>query len=208
MAKQTKPKCRVCRRLGVKLYLKGEKCYSSKCALEKKFSPPGMQGMRRRGKASDYAIHLWEKQKLRKIYGLMERQFKLYFEKANAQRKIPTGDKLLEMLERRLDNVLFRGSLAVSRSSARQIINHGHVLVNNKTVNIPSYEVKPGDVITIKSRAKTIPQVLQAVENRQLVPNWLSTDFENFKINVISNPTREQIDTPIKEELIVEFYSK
>lgn len=208
MAKQTKPKCRVCRRLGVKLYLKGEKCYSSKCALEKKFSPPGMQGLRRRGKASDFAIHLWEKQKLRKIYGLMERQFKLYFEKANAQRKIPTGTKLLEMLERRLDNVLFRGGLAVSRSSARQIVNHGHVLVNNKTVNIPSYEVKPGDVITLKKKARNIPQVLEAIENKPLIPNWLSTDYENFTINVLSIPTRDQIDTPVKEELIVEFYSK
>lgn len=208
MAKQTKPKCRVCRRLGFKLYLKGERCYSSKCALEKKFSPPGMQGMRRRGKASDYAIHLWEKQKLRKIYGVMEKQFKLYFEKANAQRKIPTGDKLLEILERRLDNTIFRGGFAVSRSSARQLVNHGHVLVNNKTVNIPSYQVKPGDVIILKSRARTNPQVLQAIENRPLIPSWLATDYENFTIIVNSNPSREQIDTPIKEELIVEFYSK
>lgn len=208
MAKLTKPKCRVCRRLGIKLYLKGERCYSSKCSLEKKFSPPGMQGMRRKGKASDYAIHLWEKQKLRKMYGIMESQFKLYFEKANAQRKIPTGDKLLEILERRLDNVLFRGGLSVSRSAARQLVNHGHVMVNNKTVNIPSYEVKPGDVITLKPKAKIIPQVLQAVENRPFVPSWLSTDFEKFSIVVNSNPTRDQIDTPVKEELIVEFYSK
>lgn len=208
MAKQTKPKCRVCRRLGVKLYLKGERCYSSKCALEKKFSAPGMQGMRRRGKASDYAIHLWEKQKLRKIYGVMEKQFKLYFEKANAQTKIPTGDKLLEILERRLDNTIFRGGFAVSRSSARQIVNHGHVLVNNKTVNIPSYQVKPGDVIMLKPRARTNPQIVQAIENKPLIPSWLTTDYENLTITVNSNPSREQIDTPIKEELIVEFYSK
>ncbi|MCX8095665.1 MAG: 30S ribosomal protein S4 [Caldisericia bacterium] len=208
MAKITKPKCRICRRLGVKLFLKGERCYSRKCALERKFSPPGVQGMRRKAKPSDYAIHLWEKQKLRKIYGVMERQFKLYFERANAQRKIPTGEKLLELLERRLDNVIFRGGLAVSRSSARQLVNHGHVKVNGRTVNIPSYEVKPGDIIELKTKSKNIPQVLQAIETRPFVPSWLSTDFDNLKIIVNSIPTRDQIDTPIKEELVVEFYSK
>jgi len=138
----------------------------------------------------------------------MEKQFKLYFEKANAQRKIPTGDKLLEILERRLDNVIFRAGLAVSRSSARQLVNHGHIMVNNKTVNIPSYQVKPNDVITLKKRAKNVPQVLQAIENQPLIPSWLTTDYENFSITVNTNPTRDQIDTPIKEELIVEFYSK
>ena len=208
MAKLTKPKCRVCRRLGVKLFLKGEKCYTSKCPLERKFSPPGMQGIRRKSKPSDYAIHLWEKQKLRKIYGVMERQFRRYFERAASQRKIATGEKLLELLERRLDKVVFRGGLSVSRSAARQLVSHGHVLVNGRKVTIPSFEVKPGDKIQLRPKAKNIPTVLSAIEQKPFVPPWLNTNFDNLTIEVLSVPTRDQIDTPIKEELVVEFYSK
>ena len=138
----------------------------------------------------------------------MERQFRRYFERAASQRKIATGEKLLELLERRLDNVVFRGGLSVSRSAARQLVSHGHVLVNGRKVTIPSFEVKPGDKIQLRPKAKNIPTVLSAIEQKPFVPPWLNTNFDNFTIEVLSVPTRDQIDTPIKEELVVEFYSK
>jgi small subunit ribosomal protein S4 len=201
--------CKLCRREGEKLFLKGERCLSDKCAVEKRNYPPGEHGRRRRVKQSEYGIHLREKQKLRRTYGLLERQFSNYFELADKKKGI-TGENLLMMLEMRLDSVVQRLGFASSKSSARQIVRHGHITVNDRKVNIPSYQVKPGQVVAVKEKSKkleTIKNSLEAVEHRG-IPQWLDLDKDNMKGTVMDVPTREDITLPINEQLIVEYYSR
>lgn len=209
MGRYTEAVCRQCRREGEKLYLKGDRCYSDKCALERRPYAPGVHGQGRRQKLSEYGIQLREKQKTKRIYGVQERQFRNYFEKAERQRGI-TGENLLILLERRLDNVVYRLGFASSRKEARQLVNHGHFTVNGKKVNIPSMLVKVGDVIQVREKSKASPKFQELKEQAayKAVPEWLSVDVENMSGTVLAYPTRDQIDTPVKEQLIVELYSR
>jgi small subunit ribosomal protein S4 len=201
--------CRRCRRENLKLYLKGDRCYSDKCAFERRAFGPGQHGQARFKKLSDYAIQLREKQKVKAMYGMLEGQFRLTFDKAERQKGV-TGENLLIMLERRLDNTIFRAGFASSRKQARQLVRHKHILVNGRKVNIPSYLIGEGDVITLKekSRANTlINENLEAVARRG-VPSWLELDKDNFKATAKALPNREELTQPIQEQLIVELYSK
>ncbi len=209
MGRYTGPSCRLCRREGEKLYLKGERCYSEKCALERKPYIPGQHGRGRRGKPSEYGAQLREKQKAKRIYGVLERQFRNYFEKAERQPGI-TGENLLVLLERRLDNVVYRLGFAGSRPEARQLITHGHFLLNGRKVNIPSILVKVGDVIQVRERSKESPKFkeLQAQAAYKTPPEWLEVDVDNLSGRVLALPRRDQIDSPIAEHLIVELYSR
>ena len=206
MARYTDANCRLCRREGQKLFLKGDRCYSTKCAMERRGYAPGQHGQGR-SKASDYALQLREKQKTKRFYGLQETQFRNLFDKAARKTGI-TGENLLIMLETRLDNVVFRLGFASSRKEARQLVNHGHFTVNGKKVNIPSYTVKPGDVIKVKEKSTNSPKFKEVKEMTITVPEWVSVDVEKLEGKVLSVPTREQIDTPVAEHLIVELYSK
>ena len=206
MARYTDANCRLCRREGQKLFLKGDRCYSTKCAMERRGYAPGQHGQGR-SKASDYALQLREKQKTKRFYGLQETQFRNLFDKADRKSGI-TGENLLIMLETRLDNVVFRLGFASSRKEARQLVNHGHLTVNGKKVNIPSYTVKPGDVIKVKEKSTNSPKFKEVKEMTITVPEWVSVDVEKLEGKVLSVPTREQIDTPVAEHLIVELYSK
>ena len=206
MARYTDANCRLCRREGQKLFLKGDRCYSTKCAMERRGYAPGQHGQGR-SKASDYALQLREKQKTKRFYGLQETQFRNLFDKADRKSGI-TGENLLIMLETRLDNVVFRLGFASSRKEARQLVNHGHFTVNGKKVNIPSYTVKPGDVIKVKEKSTNSPKFKEVKEMTITVPEWVSVDAEKLEGKVLSVPTREQIDTPVAEHLIVELYSK
>ncbi|HDM76277.1 MAG TPA: 30S ribosomal protein S4 [Deltaproteobacteria bacterium] len=208
MARYTGAVCRLCRRENTKLYLKGDRCYSDKCSYERRSYAPGQHGQART-KYSDYGIQLREKQKVKRMYGLLERQFKNYFKKAERQKGI-TGTNLLILLERRLDVVVFRLGFANSLAQARQLVRHNHFLVNGKKVNIPSYLVKVGDVIEVKEKSRQVPPIVEALEAlpRRGVPGWLELDKENFRGTVKTYPTREDITMPIKEQLIVELYSK
>ena len=207
MARYTEASCRQCRREGMKLYLKGERCYSTnKCAFERRPTPPGQHG-KRRTKLSEYGLR--EKQKVKRIYGVLEKQFAHYFDLAEKQKGI-TGSNLLEILETRLDNVVYRLGLATSRKEARQLVQHAHFLVNGKKVNVPSYLIKEGDTIEVKAKSKKSPkfkEILEATENRAVAP-WLSADLDTLSGKVIGRPTREDIDVEIAEHLIVELYSK
>ena len=209
MARYTEASCRQCRREGMKLYLKGERCYSTnKCAFERRPTPPGQHG-KRRTKLSEYGLQLREKQKVKRSYGVLEKQFAHYFDLAEKQKGI-TGSNLLEILETRLDNVVYRLGLATSRKEARQLVQHAHFLVNGKKVNVPSYLVKEGDTIEVKAKSKKSPkfkEILEATENRAVAP-WLSADLDTLSGKVIGRPTREDIDVEIAEHLIVELYSK
>ena len=209
MARYTEASCRQCRREGMKLYLKGERCYSTnKCAFERRPTPPGQHG-KRRTKLSEYGLQLREKQKVKRIYGVLEKQFAHYFDLAEKQKGI-TGSNLLEILETRLDNVVYRLGLATSRKEARQLVQHAHFLVNGKKVNVPSYLFKEGDTIEVKAKSKKSPkfkEILEATENRAVAP-WLSADLDTLSGKVIGRPTREDIDVEIAEHLIVELYSK
>ena len=209
MARYTEASCCQCRREGMKLYLKGERCYSTnKCAFERRPTPPGQHG-KRRTKLSEYGLQLREKQKVKRIYGVLEKQFAHYFDLAEKQKGI-TGSNLLEILETRLDNVVYRLGLATSRKEARQLVQHAHFLVNGKKVNVPSYLVKEGDTIEVKAKSKKSPkfkEILEATENRAVAP-WLSADLDTLSGKVIGRPTREDIDVEIAEHLIVELYSK
>lgn len=209
MARYTEASCRQCRREGMKLYLKGERCYSTnKCAFERRPTPPGQHG-KRRTKLSEYGLQLREKQKVKRIYGVLEKQFAHYFDLAEKQKGI-TGSNLLEILETRLDNVVYRLGLATSRKEARQLVQHAHFLVNGKKVNVPSYLVKEGDTIEVKAKSKKSPkfkEILEATENRAVAP-WLSADLDTLSGKVIGRPTREDIDVEIAEHLIVELHSK
>ncbi|MBR0518156.1 30S ribosomal protein S4 [bacterium] len=209
MARYIGPVCRLCRREGVKLFLKGERCYTPKCALEKKNYAPGQHGQQQRRKLSNYGVQLREKQKLRRIYGLNEQQFLNYFTKAASQ-KGATGENFLVLLERRLDNVIFRLGLASSRSTARQIVRHGHVTVDGQKVNIPSYQVKVGQVVSLKEKSKAKQYFVDIAENakNKTAPKWLEADYEKVGGKVVSLPAREDIDTQVDELLVVEFYSK
>ncbi len=208
MARYTGPVCRLCRREGVKLFLKGERCYTDKCALERRPYPPGQHGQMRI-KKTDYGILLREKQKLKRIYGILEKQFHRYFEEAVRLKGI-TGENLLMLLERRLDNVVYRMGFANSRRQARQLVRHGHVLVNGEKVDIPSYLVEVGDIIKIREKSKDIPFIKEALEAvaRRGVPSWLEVDKERLEGRVKALPTRDEIAIPVQEQLIVEFYSK
>ena len=207
MARYTEANCRLCRREGQKLFLKGERCYSPKCALERRSFPPGQNGQGRRSKTSDYGLQLREKQKTKRFYGLQETQFRNLFDKAARKQGI-TGENLLILLETRLDNVVFRLGFASSRKEARQLVTHGHFQVNGKKVNIPSYEVKAGDVITVKEKSQSSPKFKEVKDMTITVPSWMTVDVQKLEGKVVSIPTREEIDTPIAEHLIVELYSK
>ena len=208
MARYIDASCRLCRREGEKLFLKGERCYTDKCAIARRAYAPGQHGQQRK-KMSEYGLQLREKQKARRFYGILESQFRRYFEMA-ASRKGITGENLLQILESRLDNVVYRLGLATSRPEARQLVRHGHFTVNGKKMNIPSYLLQVGDVIAVKEKSKNSPKiksVLEAVGGR-IVPKWLEFDAENLVGKVVTLPAREDIDLPVKEHLIVEFYSK
>jgi SSU ribosomal protein S4P len=212
MGRYRGPVCRLCRREGVKLFLKGNRCYKPSCAIEKRGTyPPGQHGRElKRGKLTGYGEQLREKQKVKRIYGIMERQFKNYFEKASRQRGI-VGENLLILLERRLDNVVYRIGFATSRAHARQLVNHGHVLVNGKKVNIPSFQVKVGDVISIKSKSASNMYILQSFETAvgRGRPSWIEVDDKNaLSARIVSLPRREDITQQINEQMIVELYSK
>jgi small subunit ribosomal protein S4 len=206
MARYTDSSCRLCRREGQKLFLKGDRCYSQKCALERRAYAPGQHGQGRK-KTSDYGLQLREKQKAKRFYGLLEKQFRNTFDKA-AKRKGVTGDNLLIMLESRLDNVVFRLGFASSRKEARQLVNHGHFTVNGSKVDIPSYEVAPGSLVAVKKKSHKSPKFVEIKEMQISVPDWLSVDVNNLSGTVLARPSREQIDTPVAEHLIVELYSK
>ncbi len=206
MARYTDASCRLCRREGQKLFLKGERCYCAKCALEKRNYAPGQHGQNRK-KMSDYGLQLREKQKAKRFYGLQETQFRNLFDKA-ARKKGITGENLLILLESRLDNVVFRLGFASSRKEARQLVTHGHFTVNGKKVDIPSYEVKAGDVIKIKEKSTNSPKFKEIKDMSISVPSWVSVDVEKLEGKVLALPKREDIDTPIAEHLIVELYSK
>ncbi len=208
MARYTGPRCRLCRREGSKLFLKGDRCFTEKCAFERRSYAPGHHGQGRI-KVSDYGIRLREKQRVRRIYGVNESQFRRYFEMADRQKGV-TGTNLLVLLEKRLDNVVYRLGFAESRSQARQLVKHGHFLVNGRKVDIPSFQVKVGDEITVREKSKDIVPITQALEAvaRRGIPDWLELDADNKKGTVKSIPERSHITMPIQEQFIVEFYSK
>jgi small subunit ribosomal protein S4 len=193
----------------MKLFLKGERCYTEKCAIEKRNFPPGQHGKTRKAKLAGYGVQLREKQKVKRIYGVLEDQFRRYFETAERQRGI-TGETLLQLLERRLDNVAYRMGLATSRPQARQLVRHGHLQVNGRKVDIPSYSIRVGDVISVRASSQkdvAVQHALEEVKGRG-VPEWLSFDAEKMSGRIVSLPTREQINLPVQEQLIVELYSK
>lgn len=208
MARYTKTNCRLCRRENLKLFLKGERCYTEKCAYDRRNYPPGQHGQSRK-KFSDYGTQLREKQKVKRIYGILENQFRNIFKEADRQKGI-TGETLLALLERRLDNIVYRLGFANSRDEARQLVRHNHFLVNQSKVNIASYLVKPGDVIELREKSKKVVRVLEALEGvaRRGVPQWLELDKEQMKGSMKGLPAREDITLPIQEKLIVELYSK
>jgi small subunit ribosomal protein S4 len=208
MARYTGADCRLCRREGNKLFLKGDRCYTDKCAFERRPYAPGDAG-KKRVKESEYRLQLREKQKTKRIYGLLEKQFRGYYDIANRQTGI-TGDNLLSIIETRLDNVVYRLGFAKSRAEARQQVRHKHIAVNGKRVNIPSYRVKPGDLVAIAPKARDLLVIKTALisSERSEVPQWLEVDIEKLQGSVLSLPARDQIDLDIREQLIVELYSK
>ena len=209
MARNLDPKCRQCRREGEKLFLKGEKCFTDKCAIENRNYPPGQHGQRRASRLSDYGVQLREKQKLRRIYGILEKQFRGYYTEADRRKGI-TGENLLQLLESRLDNVVYKMGIAASRTEARQVVKHNSILVNGKRVNIPSYQVRPGDEITVVETSKTqlrIKAALEAAAERGF-PEWLEVDIKTFKGIFKNVPLRDDLPATINESLIVELYSK
>jgi small subunit ribosomal protein S4 len=201
--------CRICRRENVKLFLKGDRCYSDKCAFDRRSYPPGEHGERRGRKTSDYGIQLREKQKIKRIYGLSEKQFHLFFERADRQKGI-TGTNLLVGLERRLDNVVFRLGFANSRTQARQLVQHSHFLVNGRKVNVPSFQVKIGDAVEVRERSKKLQLIQDSLDAvvRRGVPQWLDLEKDNLKGVVKGLPVREDLTMPMQEQLVVELYSK
>lgn len=208
MARYTEALCRLCRREGEKLFMKGDRCYTEKCAIERRKYPPGQHGQGR-GKLSDYGVHLREKQKVRRIYGLLERQFRKSFAEAE-RRKGVTGEVLLQLLELRLDNAVYRMGFASNRREARQLVTHCHVKVNGRNVNIPSYTLKVGDVVEIRESSRglnTINENITKAEHRG-IPSWIEPDAANFRGKLLDLPSREEIQLPVQEHLIVELYSK
>ena len=209
MARYREAVCRLCRREGVKLFLKGQRCLTDKCEIEKRNFAPGQHGKSRRPKIVGYGLQLREKQKLRRLYGILEDQFRSYFEKA-ARMKGMTGENLLMMLERRLDNAVYRLGLASSRAAARQLVRHGHIQVSGRKVNIPSFNVVPGQEIAVKEASRTMAAVQRALDlsGGRSIPPWLQLDRESLKAKVISLPKREDVNFPIQEQMVVELYSK
>ncbi|MCA9473571.1 MAG: 30S ribosomal protein S4 [Nitrospira sp.] len=209
MAKYSGPVCRLCRREGVKLFLKGTRCMTEKCAIERRSYAPGQHGQSRRARVTEYGLQLREKQKLRRVYGMQERQFLGTFRSAERQEGI-TGEQLLSLLERRLDNVVYRLGFATSRSQARQLVNHGHILVNGRKTTIASLRVKMDDVIEVREKSRKIPTIqaaLEAVEGRG-VPNWLDLESEVFKGSIRALPSKQDIDVLVNEQVVVELYSR
>ena len=208
MARYTGAVCRLCRREGMKLYLKGDRCYTDKCAIARRNYAPGQHGQSRK-KTSNYGLQLREKQKVRRIYGILEKQFRLYFVKAEKMKGV-TGENLLSLLEKRLDNVVYRMGFGESRAESRQLVRHGHFTVNGKKVNIPSFQVSLNDLIAVKATSKNTDKFKELAEAAEAKnpPQWLSVNAEMMEARVISLPTREDIDMPIEEHLIVELYSK
>ena len=206
MARDRSPKCKRCRREGVKLFLKGERCLTEKCAVERRSYPPGEHG-RGRIKQSEYLLQLRAKQKARRYYGILEKQFRNYYKSAARQQGI-TGDRLLQLLELRLDNVVYRLGFASSRAQARQIIRHGHFQVNGRRVNIPSYRLRSDDIVSVKPESPVEQVVRDATDLTASVPAWLEADHDNLSARVLKTPERSEIDAPIEEQLIVELYSK
>jgi len=209
LARYTDSSCKLCRRENLRLYLKGDRCYGDKCAFERRSYAPGQHGQRRGGKLSDYRIQLREKQKVKRIYGLLEKQFRGYYDRAERQKGI-TGTNLLLLLESRLDNVVYRMGFAASRKQARQLVRHNHFLVNSKKVNIPSYQVKPGDEIGVKEKSRKVAQIVEAMETvvRRGVPDWIDVDKEKVTGTLKALPSREDLTMPIQEQLVIELYSK
>ena len=209
MARYTGPVCRLCRREGMKLFLKGERCYTGKCAIDRRAYAPGQHGQARAKKPTEYGLQLREKQKARRMYGVMEKQFRNYFDMA-ARKKGMAGENLLVLLERRLDNVVFHLGFASSRPEARQLVNHGHFTINGKKVDIASYSVRVGETVAVKEGSKSSPRMKQLLENlgSRTVPGWLSLDANTAAGTVVTLPTREDIQIPIQEHLIVEKYSR
>jgi small subunit ribosomal protein S4 len=206
VAREVGAKCRVCRREGMKLFLKGERCLTEKCAIERRSYPPGEHG-RGRIKQSEYLLQLREKQKARRYYGLLERQFRNYYAKATRGSGV-TGENLLRALETRLDNVVYRLGFAASRAQSRQLVRHGHFHVNGRRVNIPSYQVKPNDIVTMKPGSSAEQVIRDATDLTASVAPWLQADHEGLTGKILKWPERAEIDTPVQEQLIVELYSK
>ncbi len=208
MARYTGADCRLCRREGVKLFLKGDRCYSDKCGVERRPYAPGQAG-KKRPRDSEYRVQLREKQKTKRMYGLLEKQFRSYYEFANRQVGI-TGENLLRLLESRLDNVVYRLGFAKSRDEARQVVRHNHITVNGRRVNIPSYRVRPGDTVAVGVKSKDLLVIKTSLISSEKVevPGWLEVDIEKLSGKVLSLPERDQIDAPVREQLIVELYSK
>jgi small subunit ribosomal protein S4 len=206
MARDTTPQCKQCRREGIKLFLKGERCLTDKCGVERRSYPPGEHG-RIRMKQSEYRTQLREKQKARRYYGVLEKQFRSYYVRASRQQGV-TGENLLRLLETRLDNVLVRLGFAASRRQARQLILHGHWTVNGRRVNIPSYQVRANEVIAVKAGTGASQVIKDATDLTSVVPAWLQADYDGLTAKVLRLPERDEIDTPVQEQLIVELYSK
>lgn len=209
MAKNTGSVCRLCRRENLKLFLKGDRCYGDKCAFERRPYAPGQHGQRRGGKFSDYRLQLREKQKVKRIYGVLEKQFRNYYYSAERRKGI-TGINLLLLLECRLDNIVYRMGFANSRNQARQLVRHDHFLVNGKKANIPSYQVKAQDTVTVKEKCRKVAQILEAMETvvRRGIPNWIEVEKDNFRGTLKALPNREDLTMPMQEQLIIELYSK
>lgn len=208
MARYTGSVCRLCRREGLKLYLKGDRCYTTKCGVDRRTYAPGQHGQGRK-KVSEYGLQLREKQKTRRIYGILEGQFRHYFDKAERQPGV-TGENLLYLLERRLDNVIYRLGLGSSRNEARQLVRHGHFTVNGRKVNIPSYLLRVGDVVAVREKSKESPRIKELMERAadRTPPAWLEFEADQASARVVAIPVRDQIDTPVQEHLIVELYSR
>jgi small subunit ribosomal protein S4 len=209
LARYTGSSCRLCRRENLKLFLKGDRCYGDKCSFERRPYAPGQHGQRRSGKISDYQLQLREKQKVKRIYGSLEKQFRRYYYQAEKQKGI-TGTNLLVLLECRLDNVVYRMGFSASRKQARQLVRQNHFLVNGKKVNIPSYQVKTGDVIEVKESSRKVKAIQEATETvvRRGIPGWMDIEKEKFKGTLTAIPNREDLTMPIQEQLIIELYSK
>lgn len=207
MSRYTDSVCKLCRNEGVKLFLKGSRCYTTKCAIERRRYGPGQHGQDRK-KQSEYASQLREKQKVRRFYGVFERQFSSYMEEAARQKKVPTGLKLLQLCECRLDNVLHRSGLVPSRAQARQLILHGHFLVDGKKQQVPSFRVKPNQVVSVAEKSKKLIKELIESNPSPVAPNWLNASLEDLTTTIINPPAREDLDQTIKEALIVEYYSR
>ena len=209
MARYVGPACRLCRREGMKLFLKGERCYGEKCAIERRNVPPGQHGKGRKAKLLGYGLQLREKQKVKRMYGVLERQFRRYFKDADRKKGV-TGETLLQLLEQRLDNVVYRLGFATSRSQARQLVRHGHFTVNGKRADIPSYSVRAGDLVSVCAGSAKNPAIVYATEEvkGRGIPEWLELDGEKLTGRLAAVPTREQLNIPVQEQLIVELYSK